>query len=274
LGASIVPVAVGTAAASHPTVPKALGALVVALGLQVGVNYANDYFDGVRRVDTAERVGPVRLTASGLAPPGAVATAAGLSFAVAAVVGVVLALAAAPVLLAVGVAAVAAAVLYSGGPRPYGARGLGEVSVFVFFGCAAVLGTAYVQGHRVPAAAWWAAVPVGLLAVAILMANNVRDIATDRASGKRTLAVRLGDLPARRAYRIVVMAAFVLVPVGVAAGGLPVPSLMALGALVPAVRPLRAIGRARGRELVPVLLGTAATHAAFGLLLALGLWLA
>jgi 1,4-dihydroxy-2-naphthoate octaprenyltransferase len=197
-----------------------------------------------------------------------------LAFGVAAVVGVVLALATAPVLLPVGVAAVAAGALYSGGPLPYGARGLGEVSVFLFFGLAAVLGTAYVQGRRLPVAAWWAAVPVGLLAVAILIANNIRDIATDQSSGKRTLAVRLGDSRSRRLYRLMVLAAFILIPAGVVARGLPVQALAALLALPVAVRPFRAVGQARGPDLVPVLLGTAATHAAFGLLLAAGLWAA
>jgi 1,4-dihydroxy-2-naphthoate polyprenyltransferase len=272
LGASIVPVAVGTAAATDPSILTALGALVVALGLQVGVNYANDYFDGVRQVDTARRVGPVRLTASGLARPRRVATAAALSFGVAAVAGIALALATAPWLIVLGVAAVAAAVLYSGGPRPYGSRGMGEVFVFLFFGLAATLGTAYVQGRHLPAAAWWAAAPVGLLAVAILMANNIRDISTDEASGKRTLAVRLGDARSRSLYRLVILTAFAIVPAGVALGRLPVAALLALAALAAAARPLVAIGRARGRGLVPVLLGTAATHAAFGFLLAVGLW--
>jgi 1,4-dihydroxy-2-naphthoate polyprenyltransferase len=274
LGASIVPVLVGAAAAGHATIPRTMGALVVAVALQVGVNYANDYFDGVRRVDTEERVGPVRLTATGLASPRAVATAAGLSFGVAAAVGTALALATKPALVLVGIGAVAAAMLYSGGPRPYAGLGLGEVFVFGFFGLAATVGTAYVEAEAVTATAWWAAVPVGLLAVAILMANNIRDIATDAASGKRTLAVRVGDDAARTLYRVVVVAAFVSIAVGVIANGLTKLALLSFLAAPLAFRPLKLAGTARGRELVPLLLGTAALHAATGLLLALGLWLA
>jgi 1,4-dihydroxy-2-naphthoate polyprenyltransferase len=274
LGASIVPVLVGAAAAGHGTPLRTVGALIVSIALQVGVNYANDYFDGVRRVDTTERVGPVRLTASGLASPRAVATAAGLCFGIAAGVGSVLALSTKPALLLVGVGAVAAAVLYSGGPKPYAGLGLGELFVFGFFGLAATVGTAYVEAEVVTPAAWWAAVPVGLLAVAILMANNIRDIATDAASGKRTLAVRVGDDAARTLYRVVVGAAFAAIALGAIADGLPALSLVAFLAAPLAFRPLKLAGTARGRELMPLLLGTAALHAATGLLLALGLWLA
>ena len=145
LYASISPVIVGTAAATDPTWARAIACLVVAVALQVGVNYANDYFDGIRKVDTEARVGPVRLTASGLASPASVRLAAGVAFAVAAAVGLWLALTTNPWLVAVGGAAILAAVLYSGGPRPYAARGLGEVSVFLFFGLFATAGTAYVQ---------------------------------------------------------------------------------------------------------------------------------
>ena len=274
LGASIIPVLVGAAAAGHATVLRTVGALVVSIALQVGVNYANDYFDGVRGVDSAERVGPVRLTATGLASPRAVAVAAGLCFAVAAAVGSALALATNPALLLVGVGAVAAAILYSGGPRPYAGLALGELSVFGFFGLAATVGTAYVEAERVTATAWWAAVPVGLLAVAILMANNIRDIATDAASGKRTLAVRVGDDAARTLYRVVLVGAFLAIALGVLAGGLPTFGLLPLLAAPLALRPLRLAGTARGQALVPLLLGTATLHAATGLLLALGLWLA
>jgi 1,4-dihydroxy-2-naphthoate octaprenyltransferase len=245
----------------------------VALGLQVGVNYANDYFDGVKGVDTAARVGPVRLVASGAASPRAVAGAAAASFGVAAVVGVALALVTEPWLLLVGAGALLAAVLYSGGPRPYGAKGFGEVSVFAFFGLAATAGTAYVQAGRVPAAAWWASVPVGLLAVAILVANNLRDIPTDAASGKRTLAVRLGAERTRGLYRVTVTGAFAAIGLGVAVAGLPVEALVALVAIPVAASALIRIGRARGPELVRVLVRTAAVHLLTGLLLALGLWL-
>lgn len=274
LGAAVVPVLVGTAAAERASAPRTLGALVVALGMQVGVNYANDYFDGVRGVDTAARAGPVRLTASGLAAPRSVALAAGLSLLTAAFAGLLLAIAVGPELIALGVVSLLAAVLYSGGPRPYASYGMGELFVFVFFGLVATCGTAYVQVERVPGAAWWSAVPVGLLAVAILLANNVRDIPTDAASGKRTLAVRIGDEPARALYRGVIAGAFVVLVAGVVLGGLPRAALLALLSSPLAVRPLHAVARARGPALVPVLLATVLLHLAFGALLATGLWLA
>jgi 1,4-dihydroxy-2-naphthoate octaprenyltransferase len=274
LGAAVAPVLVGTAAAGTATVPRTVGALAVALGLQVGVNYANDYFDGMKGVDSAARVGPVRLVASGAASPRAVAAAAAVAFGVAAVVGVALALATEPVLLLVGGGALLAAVLYSGGPRPYGALGFGELSVFAFFGLAATAGTAYVQAGQVPAQAWWASVPVGLLAVAILVANNLRDIPTDAVSGKRTLAVRLGEERTRWLYRATVIGAFAAIGLGVALEGLPVEALVALLALPLAALALAGIGMATGRELVPVLIRTAALHLLTGLLLVAGLWLA
>jgi 1,4-dihydroxy-2-naphthoate octaprenyltransferase len=274
LGASVAPVLVGTAAAVSPTWPRAIGCLVVALALQIGVNYANDYFDGVRRVDTEARVGPLRLTASGLASPASVRAAALIAFGVAAVVGAWLAVSTSPLLLAIGAAAIGAAVLYSGGPRPYAARGMGEVSVFLFFGLFACAGTAYVQGSAVPAAAWWGAVPVGLLAVAILVANNLRDIGTDAAAGKRTLAVRLGDARTRMLYRGCVVAAFATIALAVVVGAMSAWALLAFATAPLAVRPFAAIGAASGRALVPVLVATAALDVVFGAALAVGLWIA
>ena len=278
LGAGVVPVLVGAAAADR-FVPWRLGAaLLVALGLQVGVNYANDYFDGVRGVDTTARLGPPRLVASGTASPSAVLAAALVAMAVAAVAGLALALVTAPVpVLGIGALALLATLVYSGGPAPLAELGLGEVMVFLFFGLMATCGTAFVLIETVPAAAWSAGVVLGLLAVAILVANNLRDIPTDEASGKRTLAVRVGDGATRRLYRVVVVGAFVTIVVGVLAYivdervGLPQWGLLGLAGWIPAIRPMDTVGSAQGRALVPALTGTALVHAVTGLLLALGL---
>jgi 1,4-dihydroxy-2-naphthoate polyprenyltransferase len=271
LGAAAVPVAVGAAAAPHLSAWRTLAAAVVALGLQVGVNYANDYCDGVRGVDTAARTGPARLVASGLASPRAVAAAAAAAVALAAAAGLALALAVGPALLAVGAAAILATLLYSGGPRPYAAAGLGEVAVLVFFGPVATAGTALAEAGSIPAAAWWASLPCGLLAVDLLIVNNLRDIPTDAAAGRRTLAVRIGERATRRLYAAVLAAAAAAVVVGVAARALPLPCLLTLAALPLARAPLALVARARGRELVAALLGTARLHLVAGALLALGL---
>jgi len=278
LGAGLVPVVLGTTAAGEVIWWRFAAALVVAAALQIGVNYANDYFDGVRGVDTHERLGPPRLTASGVASPRSVLVAALAALGVAAVAGLALALVTEPVLiLFVGALALVAAVLYSGGPRPYAGLGLGELMVFLFFGLMATCGTTFVMIESVPATAWWCGAAIGFLAVAILEANNLRDIPTDEASGKRTLAVRLGDRSARRLYRAIVVLAFATLVIGVLVGladddaGLPQWALFGLGAWVFAIRPMEAAGSAVGRDLIPVLTGTAATHAAFGLLTAIGL---
>jgi 1,4-dihydroxy-2-naphthoate polyprenyltransferase len=278
LGAGLVPVAVGTAAAGEVVWWRLVAALLVAAGLQVGVNYANDYFDGVRGVDTRERLGPPRLVASGMASAGAVLIAALASLALAAVAGLALAVATAPIpILLVGALALLAAVLYSGGPRPYAGLGLGELMVFAFFGLMATCGTAFVMVETVPAAGWWCGAVMGFLAVAILVANNLRDIPTDAASGKRTLAVRLGDGRTRRLFRTCVVAAFATIVAGVVVfladerAGLTQWGLFGLAAWPVAIRPMERVGAATGRDLIPVLTGIAATHAACGLLLALGL---
>ncbi|HEX9776027.1 MAG TPA: 1,4-dihydroxy-2-naphthoate polyprenyltransferase [Actinomycetota bacterium] len=273
LGAGIVPVVVGTAAAGSATWPRALGALAVALGLQVGVNYANDYFDGTRGVDSGGRAGPPRLTASGAAPARLVLAAAAASFAIAGVAGAWLALATEPWLLSLGALAIAAALTYSGGPRPYAGLGLGELSVLLFFGFLAVCGTAYVQHGSVTADAWWAAGPVGLLAVAILMANNVRDADTDAAAGKRTLAVRLGNRASRALFRVTVALALLLPVLAVATGAASVAWLLTLTALPLAAGPLISIGYAVGPELIRTLNNTAMLHAQFGAMLAIALWM-
>jgi 1,4-dihydroxy-2-naphthoate octaprenyltransferase len=269
---SIVPVAVGTGAAfgvAGAVWWKALLAMGVALALQVGVNYANDYSDGVRGTDTAERVGPMRLTATRTAPARQVLAAAWACFGVAAVLGLVLVAVSAWWLLAVGAAAIAAAWFYTGGRRPYGYRGLGEVAVFVFFGLVAVVGTTFVQVGSVPWQAWVAAVPIGLLSCSVLVINNLRDIPTDAATGKVTLAVRLGERATRRVYAGCVVAAFVLALVTAAASWWVVLVLLAAPL---AVRPLRRVlGGQTGRDLVLGLGETGRLQMAFGALFALGL---
>jgi 1,4-dihydroxy-2-naphthoate octaprenyltransferase len=218
-------------------------------------------------------VGPVRLTATGLKSPRSVALAAAISFAVAGVAGLLIARASSWWLLVFGGVAILAAVLYSGGPKPYASAGLGELSVFLFFGLLATGGTAYAQAGDVRPEAWWAAVSMGLLAVAVLVANNLRDIPTDTAVGKRTLAVRIGDQATRALYRAVVSLALILPLLGWLAGQMPTGALLALAAIPLAAGPFRTVGYARGPELVRVLLGTVLMLVQFGIFLAIGLWL-
>jgi len=249
---------------------KALLALVVSLALQVGVNYANDYSDGVRGTDDA-RVGPARLVGGGIKPAGAVKRAALLSFAVAAAAGLVLTFTTSLWLLPLGAAAVLSAWLYTGGPRPYGYAGLGELFVFVFFGVVATAGTAFVQTEDLTALALVASVPVGMLACALLVVNNLRDIPGDTAVGKRTLAVRLGDHATRVLFVVLVVAACVLAAAVAAVAGtvLPVVAVAALVAGLPALRAIRS--GAKGPALIPVLGATGKVQLAFGGLLTLGL---
>ncbi len=271
LPASIAPVLAGTGAAALAdgvVWPKAVLALLVALALQVGVNFANDYSDGVRGTDTA-RVGPARLVATGAVPAARVRLAAAACFGVAAVLGLVLALTSAWWLVLVGAACIAAAWYYTGGRRPYGYRGLGEVSVFVFFGLIATAGTEFVQVGSLTWPAVVAGCGVGLLACAVLMANNLRDLVGDAAVGKRTLAVRLGDRRARRTYAGLVAAAYVLL--FVLAGRGPA-ALLAFVSLPIAVRGVRRVGQgATGMALVPVLRDTGLAELAYGVLLGVGL---
>jgi 1,4-dihydroxy-2-naphthoate octaprenyltransferase len=254
LPAAVAPVLAGTAVAAHEDGAvwwKALLALVVALALQVGVNFANDYSDGVRGTD-ADRVGPLRLVGSGVAAAADVKRAAFLAFAVAALAGLVLALTSAWWLVLVGAVAVAAAWYYTGGRSPYGYRGLGEVMVFVFFGLVAVVGTTYVQTGTAPLVAWYAAAGVGALACAILVANNLRDIPTDREAGKRTLAVVLGGEQTRYLFGFLMAAALImLLGVALEAGVLALLGLAFLATAVPATRAV--LSGADGRALIPVL---------------------
>jgi 1,4-dihydroxy-2-naphthoate octaprenyltransferase len=271
LPAAVVPVVVGSAVAAGAgrfVAWRAALALVVALALQVGVNYANDYSDGVRGTDR-RRVGPVRLVGSGLARPGQVLAAAMASFAVAGLAGLALAAVTSWWLLLPGAAAVAAAWFYTGGKRPYGYRPLGEVAVFAFFGLAAVTGTAYVQMQRVSWLAVAASVPVGLLACALLVINNLRDIPADEQAGKRTLAVALGDARTRWLY-----AGCLAVPFAAAAALAPrAPlALITLLAVPFAVPPARQVlSGAAGRQLIGALGQTGRLQLAFGVLLAAGL---
>jgi 1,4-dihydroxy-2-naphthoate octaprenyltransferase len=268
---SIVPVAVGTGVAigfGHPVWWRAAVALLVSLLLQVGVNFANDYSDGIRGTDE-DRVGPMRLVGSKVAPPKQVLAAAFGCFALAAVAGLVLAAVTTWWLLLVGAAAIAAGWFYTGGSKPYGYRALGEISVFVFFGLVSVVGTTYVQLEGLPWAAWVAAVPVGLLSCAMLVVNNLRDIPSDEASGKRTLAVVLGDGGTRLLYTGCAAAAFLCVlAVAVSRPWAALAMPAALWAISPTRRVLRGV---TGPALIAVLGETGRLQIIFGALFTLGL---
>ncbi len=278
LPAAIVPVVVGTAAAADGSGGsngiiwwRVALAMLVSLSLQVAVNYANDYSDGVRGTDD-DRVGPLRLVGSGLVAPKVVKAAAFAAFGFAAVCGLVLALATSWWLVAVGVACILAGWFYTGGANPYGYLGLGEVFVFVFFGLVATVGSAFVQTESVQGWVVVCAVPVGLLATALLVTNNLRDIPTDTESGKRTLAVRLGDQGTRWLYMAMLATTFLIV---VAVGlGWRSAALLGLLAFPVAVAPARVVqSGATGLALVAVLAGTARTQLVFGITFALGLWI-
>ena len=275
LPAAVVPVLVGTAAASGErfgglTWWRAGAALVVAVAIQIATNYVNDYADGVRGTDD-RRVGPVRLVGGGLATAGAVKRAAAIAGLVAVLAGLTLVFAVGPELLVVGAASLAAGYLYTGGPAPYGYYGVGELFVFTFFGVVATVGSAYVQLEEVQLLSVAASVPVGCLATALLVVNNLRDIPTDAASGKRTLAVRMGDGPTRALYVALIGAAFAVLPVI----GLRRPwGLLGLVSLPLAVPPLRRIAAGTaGPGLVAVLSDTGRLQLVYGALLALGLGL-
>ena len=256
---AIAPVIAGTGAAAwlgSAVWWKALLALVVSVALIVGVNYANDYSDGIRGTDD-ERAGPLRLVGSRLAAPRAVLTAAVVSLGVGAVAGVTLAALSAPWLIAVGALCIAGAWLYTGGSRPYGYAGFGEVAVFVFFGLVAVLGTQYTQALRVDWVGAAAAVAIGALSSAVLVANNLRDIPTDRVAGKMTLAVRLGDARTRVLYQVLLTVSGVMTLALMAATPWCAAGFLALPLALKALRPVR--GGKGGRDLIPVLRDTGLT---------------
>jgi 1,4-dihydroxy-2-naphthoate polyprenyltransferase len=273
LPAAVVPVLIGSGVAAgygEFSLWRAALALVVALALQIGVNFANDYSDGVRGSDSAERrVGPMRLVGSGLASPRQVKLAAFGCFFVACCAGLALAAVTSWWLVLAGALAVLAAWFYTGGSRPYGYGGFGEVSVFVFFGVAAVAGTAYVQMGRLSWLGLAASIPAGLLSCALLMVNNLRDIRSDGESGKRTLAVRIGDARSRSVYLL-----FLLVPFALAAliAFVRPFSLLMLLALPLALAPVRAVrGGASGPALIATLGQTGRLQLAFGLAFTIGL---
>jgi 1,4-dihydroxy-2-naphthoate polyprenyltransferase len=277
LPAAIVPVLFGTACAAS-RVPGGLiwwragCALVVALSIQVATNFANDYSDGIRGTDADEkRVGPVRLVGQGLAQPSAVKRAAFVSFGVAGAAGLALAIAVGPELLVVGVASFLAGWFYTGGSRPYGYAGLGELFVFVFFGLVATAGSYYVQTEALSTLAVGASVPVGFLSTALLVVNNLRDIPGDTAVGKRTLAVRMGDGPTRLLYVGLLVGAVVAIPIVAGLGSRPAGAL-ALISIVFMQKPVtQVLGEARGRALIPVLAATGRVQLVYGVLFALGL---
>jgi 1,4-dihydroxy-2-naphthoate polyprenyltransferase len=271
-------VLVGTAAATTPLAELSAVrfglALVVALSLQVAVNYANDYFDGVKGVDTEARTGPRRAVASGLITPSGMRTATFAAMALAGVAGLALAAMAGWELLAVGALALIATLGYSGGDRPYASRGFGEVSVFVFFGLVATAGSAYLQDEALALLPLLASVPVGLVAVALLVVNNLRDIPQDGLAGKRTLAVRLGEARTRRLFQALLIGALgFVVPIALVAGSTwPMIALAATPLAVPAIKVVRNVPLGRG--LIPALEVTGRFHLLLGVLLSAGLLLA
>ncbi|MGH3347053.1 MAG: 1,4-dihydroxy-2-naphthoate polyprenyltransferase [Nocardioides sp.] len=274
LPAAVAPVLAGTALAAYDDALvwwKALLALVVSVALQVAVNYANDFSDGIRGTDD-DRVGPMRLVGSGRAAPGAVKAAAFAAFGVAAAAGLVLAATTAWWLVAVGAGCVVAAWFYTGGSRPYGYLGLGEVMVFVCFGLVAVVGTYGVQAERVTGTSVWAGVAIGAITTAILVVNNLRDIPTDTVAGKRTLAVRLGE-PRTRGLYVLLLGVAVVATVAIAADTTWA-ELGALGFLLPALPAVRAVGGgARGPDLIPALGQTGLAGLAWSVLLTTALLL-
>jgi 1,4-dihydroxy-2-naphthoate polyprenyltransferase len=275
LTAAVAPVLVGTGLAAHhgrAALAPALAALAGAILIQIGTNLANDYYDFVRGGDTAERVGPVRVTQAGLISPAAVRNAMVLVLAAAMLPGAYLVAVGGWPIVWIGLASVACAVLYTGGPFPLAYHGLGDVFVFVFFGLIAVGGTYWVQALAWPADALLAGIGVGALSTALLVVNNLRDIETDARAGKRTLAVRLGRAGTRAEYVLLLAVAALVPPAGALVLGWPATVLVAWAVAALSLRPLQAVLSAGDpRELIPALEGTARMLALYGVLLALGL---
>ncbi|HEX3241020.1 MAG TPA: 1,4-dihydroxy-2-naphthoate polyprenyltransferase [Solirubrobacterales bacterium] len=277
LPAAVAPVLVGTAAAVQwagelPRVGAFIAALVGSIFIQIGTNLANDYSDARRGADTADRLGPVRVTSAGLVTPQRVLTATYIAFAVAVACGIYLAVVAGIVILLVGAFSIAAGVLYTGGPRPYGYAGLGEVFVFLFFGLVAVNGSYYVQLEELDALPLGLSISIGFLATAIIVVNNVRDVETDRRAAKNTLAVRVGRANAVLLYRLLVLGSFVVLPIALWAGEASMLPLIGLLALPLAVPPLRTMAnRTDGPSLNGALAQTGALLGVFSLLVTVGL---
>jgi 1,4-dihydroxy-2-naphthoate polyprenyltransferase len=280
LPAAIAPVFVGTAVAVEwagrlPRVGAFVAALIGSVFIQIGTNLANDYSDAKRGADTADRLGPVRVTSSGLVTPQRVLTATWIAFAVAVACGIYLATVAGIVIILIGAVSIAAGVLYTGGPRPYGYAGLGEVFVFLFFGLVAVNGSYYVQIEALDVLPLGLSICIGFLATAILVVNNVRDAETDRRAGKMTLAVRMGRANAVSLYRLLVLGAYVVLPIALVAGEGSLLPLIGLLSMPLALKPLRVMSsRSDGPSLNGALAATGALLGAFSLLVSLGLLLA
>ena len=277
LPAAIAPVLVGTAAAVEwagrlPRVGAFIAALIGSVFIQIGTNLANDYSDAKRGADTADRLGPVRVTSAGLVTPRRVLTATWIAFAVAVACGIYLATVAGIAILVVGALSIAAGILYTGGPRPYGYEGLGEVFVFLFFGLVAVNGSYYVQLEELDALPLGLSIAIGFLATAIIVVNNVRDLETDRRAGKMTLAVRMGRANAVNLYRLLVLGAFVVLPIALVAGESSLLPLIGLAALPLAIRPMRTLSeRTDGPALNGALAATGALLGVYSLLVTAGL---
>jgi 1,4-dihydroxy-2-naphthoate polyprenyltransferase len=280
LPAAVAPVFVGTAAAVEwagrlPRVGAFFAALVGSIFIQIGTNLANDYSDAKRGADTVDRLGPVRVTSAGLVTPQRVLVATWVAFGVAVACGIYLTVVAGIVILLIGAVSIAAGVLYTGGPRPYGYAGLGEVFVFLFFGLVAVNGSYYVQVEQLDALPLGLSISVGFLATAILVVNNVRDLETDRRAGKMTLAVRMGRSNAVALYRLLVVGAYVVLPIALVAGDASLLPLIGLLSLPMAIAPLRTMSnRSDGPALNAALAATGALLGAFSLLVSVGLLIA